>query len=65
MKVLVSGILGRIGRYVYRALVDHGHGALGGFGSDAVIRLGAWAHAGQVPDAKTYGDNVTGTFNVF
>ncbi|MCC6170013.1 MAG: NAD(P)-dependent oxidoreductase [Caldilineaceae bacterium] len=33
--------------------------------AEAVIHLGAWANAGIVPDARTYGDNVRGTFNVF
>ena len=27
--------------------------------------MGAWANAGVVPDTRTYGDNVRGTFNVF
>ena len=34
-------------------------------GAEAVVHLGAWANAGKVPDPRTYGDNVTGTFNVF
>jgi nucleoside-diphosphate-sugar epimerase len=33
--------------------------------SEAVIHLGAWANAGIVPDARTYGDNVRGAYNVF
>lgn len=33
--------------------------------SEAVIHLGAWANAGVVPDTRTYGDNVRGTYNVF
>ena len=33
--------------------------------AEAVIHLGAWANAGVVPDTRTYGDNVRGTFNVF
>lgn len=33
--------------------------------AEAVIHLGAWANAGIVPDTRTYGDNVRGTFNVF
>ncbi len=94
MKVIVTGVSGRIGRYVYRELVDHDHdvlgvdilspppkvrnrllvdltdagqvyGMLGGFSPDAVIHLGAWSNAGLVPDAKTYGDNTSGTFNIF
>jgi nucleoside-diphosphate-sugar epimerase len=31
----------------------------------AVVHLGAWANAGIVPDTRTYGDNVQGTFNLF
>lgn len=33
--------------------------------ADAVVHLGAWANAGVVPDTRTYGDNVRGTFNLF
>ena len=33
--------------------------------AEAVVHLGAWANAGIVPDTRTYGDNVQGTFNVF
>jgi nucleoside-diphosphate-sugar epimerase len=33
--------------------------------ADAVIHMGAWSNAGVVPDARTYGDNVQGTFNLF
>jgi nucleoside-diphosphate-sugar epimerase len=33
--------------------------------AEAVIHLGAWADAGKVPDTRTYGDNVSGTFNLF
>lgn len=32
--------------------------------AEAVIHLGAWSDAGQAPDARVYGDNVRGTFNV-
>ena len=32
--------------------------------AEAVVHLGAWANAGMVPDVRTYGDNVEGTFNV-
>ena len=32
--------------------------------ADAVIHMGAWANAGKVPDTRTYGDNVQGTFNL-
>ena len=31
----------------------------------AVVHMGAWANAGKVPDSRTYGENVQGTFNVF
>ena len=33
--------------------------------AEAVVHLGAWANAGVVPDTRTYGDNVQGTFNLF
>ena len=33
--------------------------------AEAVVHLGAWANAGVVPDTRTYGDNVQGTFNMF
>ena len=33
--------------------------------AEAVVHLGAWANAGVVPDTRTYGDNVRGTFHVF
>ena len=33
--------------------------------SEAVVHLGAWSTAGRVPDTRTYGDNVRGTFNLF
>lgn len=33
--------------------------------AEAVVHLGAWANAGVVPDTRTYGDNVQGTFNIF
>ncbi|OUC08499.1 hypothetical protein RY27_08600, partial [Litorilinea aerophila] len=33
--------------------------------AEAVVHLGAWANAGMVPDARTYGDNVRGTYHVF
>jgi nucleoside-diphosphate-sugar epimerase len=39
--------------------------ALAQSGAAAVVHLGAWANAGIVPDTRTYGDNVQGTFNVF
>jgi nucleoside-diphosphate-sugar epimerase len=46
-------------------LTDAGqvYGALAG--AEAVVHMGAWANAGMVPDTRTYGDNVTGTYNVF
>ena len=34
-------------------------------GAEAVVHLGAWANAGQVPDTRTYTENVAMTFNVF
>jgi nucleoside-diphosphate-sugar epimerase len=42
---------------VYRSFADSG--------AEAVIHLGAWANPGIVPDQRTYGENVQGTFNVF
>lgn len=33
--------------------------------TDAVVHMGAWADAGKVPDPRTYGENVVGTFNLF
>ena len=29
------------------------------------MHMGAWANASIVPDARTYGDNTAGTYNVF
>jgi len=48
-------------------LIDAGqvYQALAGAGAEAVIHLGAWVNAGIVPDTRTYGDNVRGTFNLF
>ena len=48
-------------------LTDAGEvcGALGRFGAEAVVHLGAWPTAGRVPDTRTYAGNVQGTFNVF
>jgi nucleoside-diphosphate-sugar epimerase len=48
-------------------LTDAGqvYGAIARSRADAVIHLGAWANDGRVPDTRTYGDNVCGTFNVF
>ncbi len=42
---------------VYEALI--------GSQAEAVVHLGAWASDGKVPDTRTYGDNVWGTFNLF
>ena len=52
-------------RYLRVDLTDAGqvYGALAGV--QAVVHMGAWAHAGAVPDTRTYGDNTAGTFNVF
>ena len=41
------------------------YGALARCRAEAVVHMGAWADAGIVPDTRTYGDNVRGTFNVF
>jgi nucleoside-diphosphate-sugar epimerase len=41
------------------------YNALGRAKADAVIHMGAWSNAGVVPDPRTYGDNVCGTFNLF
>ena len=48
-------------------LADAGqvYGAVARSQAEAVIHLGAWANDGRVPDTRTYGDNVRGTFNVF
>jgi nucleoside-diphosphate-sugar epimerase len=48
-------------------LTDAGqvYGALARSQAEAVVHLGAWANDGRVPDTRTYGDNVCGTFNVF
>ena len=42
---------------------DQLQGALAG--ADGVVHLAAWQNIGMVPDCRTYGDNVQGTFNVF
>lgn len=39
--------------------------ALARIGADAVVHMGAWANPGVVPDTRTYGENVQGTFNLF
>lgn len=41
------------------------YGALAMTKADAVVHLGAWANAGVVADTRTYGDNVSGAFNLF
>ena len=33
--------------------------------AEAVVHLAAWAQSGRVPEARTFGDNVQGTFNLF
>lgn len=38
--------------------------ALGRARPQALIHLGAWPNAGLVPDSRTYGENVQGTFNI-
>ncbi len=38
--------------------------AIGHARPQAVIHLGAWPNAGLVPDSRTYGENVQGTFNI-
>ena len=54
-------------RFLRVDLTDAGevYQALAAAEAEAVIHLGAWANAGVVPDTRTYGDNVRGTFNVF
>ena len=54
-------------RFLCVDLTDSGeiYQALAAAGAEAVVHLGAWANAGVVPDTRTYGDNVQGTFNVF
>jgi len=39
--------------------------ALASARAEAVVHLAAWANAGMVPDTRTYGENVQGTFNIF
>ena len=58
---------GRSSRFLRVDLTDAGevYQALASVGAEAVIHLGAWANAGVVPDTRTYGDNVQGTFNLF
>ena len=54
-------------RFLRVDLTDAGevYQALAAAEAEAVVHLGAWANAGIVPDTRTYGDNVRGTFNVF
>ena len=54
-------------RFLRVDLTDAGevYQALASVGAEAVVHLGAWANAGVVPDTRTYGDNVQGTFNLF
>ncbi len=54
-------------RFLRVDLTDAGevYQALAAAEAEAVVHLGAWANAGVVPDTRTYGDNVRGTFNVF
>lgn len=54
-------------RFLRVDLTDGGevYQALAAAKAEAVVHLGAWANAGVVPDTRTYGDNVQGTFNVF
>jgi nucleoside-diphosphate-sugar epimerase len=33
--------------------------------AEAVVHMGAWANPGVVPDTRTYGENVQGSFNLF
>lgn len=55
------------GRFLYVDLTQAGqvYQALAASRAQAVVHLGAWANAGIVPDSRTYGDNVSGTFNLF
>ena len=57
----------RICRYLQVDLTNAGlvYQSLVAARAEAVIHLGAWASAGQVPDTRTYADNVRGTFNLF
>jgi nucleoside-diphosphate-sugar epimerase len=55
------------GRFLRVDLTQAGqvYQALASSRAEAVVHLGAWANAGIVPDSRTYGDNVSGTFNLF
>ncbi|MCZ6680829.1 MAG: NAD(P)-dependent oxidoreductase [Candidatus Poribacteria bacterium] len=56
-----------VGRFLRADLTDAGqvYQALAIARAEAVVHLGAWANAGVVVDTRTYGDNVSGTFNLF
>ena len=58
---------GNCPRFLRVDLTDAGevYQALAAAEAEAVVHLGAWANAGVVPDTRTYGDNVQGTFNLF
>ena len=58
---------GGISPFLCVDLTDAGevYQALAAAEAEAVVHLGAWANAGIVPDTRTYGDNVQGTFNLF
>lgn len=58
---------GDIPRFLRVDLTDAGevYQALAAAKAAAVVHMGAWANAGVVPDTRTYGDNVQGTFNLF
>jgi nucleoside-diphosphate-sugar epimerase len=55
------------GHFLRADLTDAGavYGALAYAQAEAVVHLGAWPDAGIVPDARTYGDNVRGAYNLF
>ncbi len=55
------------GRFLRVDLTRSGeiYNALARAEAEAVVHLGAWADAGKVPDPRTYGENVQGTFNLF
>ena len=63
----VLGSDGSSPRFLRVDLTDAGevYQALAAVEAEAVVHLGAWANAGLVPDTRTYGDNVQGTFNLF
>lgn len=58
---------GEPGRFLRVDLTQAGevYQALASSAAEAVVHLAAWPNAGIVPDSRTYGDNVQGTFNVF